>query len=372
MKEGWEIKKLGEVAEIVMGQSPSSDSYNSDKEGIPFFQGCSDFGVLNPQINYYCSSPNKIAFNKDLLISVRAPVGSLNISNCNCCIGRGLAAIRCNSNILNFKYLYHQLLKTRYLLENLATGAVFKAINKKILTDHKVVVPPISEQTRIVEELDLLNGILDKKRQQLKELDALSQSVFYDMFGDPIANEKGYPVFKIGDIIKFQGGSQPDKKYFEYTPTKDNIRLIQIRDYKTDEYKTYIPKSLAKRFCSANDIMIGRYGPPIFQILKGIEGSYNVALLKAIPNQGNIEFFRAFLKQRTLLGYLESRSKRTAGQDGIHMDSLKKFPLPLPPISLQTSFANKIQSIEHQKELIKASIAETQTLLDSRMDYYFN
>lgn len=136
---------------------------------------------------------------------------------------------------------------------------------------------------------------------------------------------------------------------FEYTPTEENIRLIQIRDYRTDKYKTYIPRKLAKRFCTADDIMIGRYGPPIFQILGGIEGSYNVALMKAVPKMGNREFIRWFLKQECLLHYLEGMSKRTAGQDGIQMDKLKKYPFPYPPIELQNQFANFAKQLDKSK-----------------------
>ena len=169
------------------------------------------------------------------------------------------------------------------------------------------------------------------------------------MFGTPENNEKGFPLEKIQDVIEFQGGSQPEKKYFEYKKTESNIRLIQIRDYKTDRFITYIPKDKAKRFCTKDDIMIGRYGPPIFQILQGIEGCYNVALMKAIPKKGNKEFIRNFLKQDCLLHYLESFSTRTAGQDGIQMDKLLNYPFPYPPIALQNDFASFVQQIDKSK-----------------------
>ena len=174
------------------------------------------------------------------------------------------------------------------------------------------------------------------------------KSRFIELFGDPVLNQKGFPCYTVNDIIDFQGGSQPDKKYFEYTPSESNIRLIQIRDYKTDKYITYIPKAMAKRFCTADDIMIGRYGPPIFQILKGIEGSFNVALMKATPKKGNKEFIRHFLKQDCLLHYLEGLSQRTAGQDGIQMDKLKAYPFPYPPMELQNEFA---AFVEHTDKL---------------------
>lgn len=171
------------------------------------------------------------------------------------------------------------------------------------------------------------------------------------MFGDPILNQKGFPVYRMDEVVDFQGGSQPDKKYFEYEPTEDNIRLIQIRDYKTDKYITYIPKAMAKRFCTADDIMIGRYGPPIFQILQGIEGSFNVALMKATPKMGNKEFIRYFLKQDCLLHYLEGLSQRTAGQDGIQMDKLKAYPFPMPPTEAQEEFAAFIVQLNKSKFL---------------------
>ena len=183
------------------------------------------------------------------------------------------------------------------------------------------------------------------------------KSRFVEMFGDPMTNSKGYPCYTVGDIIEFQGGSQPDKKYFEYVPSKDNIRLIQIRDYKNDKYITYIPRAMAKRFCTADDIMIGRYGPPIFQILKGIEGSFNVALMKATPKQGNREFIREFLKQDCLLEYLEGLSQRTAGQDGIQMDKLKAYPFPYPPIALQDRFAAFVAEVDKSKLSYEMEVA---------------
>lgn len=191
------------------------------------------------------------------------------------------------------------------------------------------------------------------------------------MFGTPYRNEKGFPMMTVDDIVEFIGGAQPDKKYFEYEATEDNIRLIQIRDYKTDNYVTYIPKSMAKRFCDVDDIMIGRYGPPIFQILKGIKGSYNVALMKAIPKAGNKEFIRYFLKQDCLFQYLDGLSQRTAGQSGIEMSALKTYPFPYPPIELQEEFEKFAKQVDKSKVAVQKALDETQLLFDSLMQEYF-
>ncbi len=256
-------------------------------------------------------------------------------------------------------------------LAKFASGAAIPHIYFRDYGETFIPVPPVKEQEEICSLLDKLSLVIEKKKEQVKQLDNLAQSIFYDMFGDPFKNERGFPMETIGDVMVFEGGSQPPKEFFEFEPSSDNIRLIQIRDYKTDEYITYIPRHLARKFCTEDDIMIGRYGPPIFQILGGLSGAYNVALMKAVPKKGNYDFIRAFLKQKCLLHYLEHFSRRVAGQDGIQMDKLKSFPFPYPPVDLQQSFAEKVKAIERQKELINQSISEVQTLFDSQMEYYF-
>ena len=134
-------------------------------------------------------------------------------------------------------------------------------------------------------------------------------------------------------MCTIEGGSQPPKSNFEYAPAAHLIRFVQIRDYKSDERVTYIPKALARRFCSADDIMIGRYGPPIFQILRGIEGSYNVALMKAVPNERLIE--REYLYR--YLNYSRSQViRRVRGNSGrrvrmgVNKRHLLAWPVLLP------------------------------------------
>jgi type I restriction enzyme S subunit len=97
-RNNWEIVKLKEIAVIIMGQSPKSEFYNTNREGLPFFQGCSEFGALRPVPKKWCTKPLKIAYKDDILMSVRAPVGALNIADRKCIVGRGLCAIRTKLN----------------------------------------------------------------------------------------------------------------------------------------------------------------------------------------------------------------------------------------------------------------------------------
>ena len=259
--------------------------------------------------------------------------------------------------------------KSAFLVSQ-ARGATIKGIKIDILASLEIPDLPLSEQKHISKVIDVVTDLIRARQTELSAFDELIKARFAEMFGDPVLNPKNYPVYRMDEVISFQGGSQPDKKYFEYEPKTDNIRLIQIRDYKTDDYITYIPKSMAKRYCTADDIMIGRYGPPIFQILQGIEGSFNVALMKATPKMGNREFVRSFLKQECLLRYLEGMSKRTAGQDGIQMDKLKAYPLPFPLIELQEEFAIFVKQVDKSKSAVQKALDETQTLFDNLMQKY--
>lgn len=166
----------------------------------------------------------------------------------------------------------------------------------------------------------------------------------------------------IGEMFKFSGGSQPPRSTFVSSPRQGYVRLIQIRDYKTGKYATYIPIKLARKFCDKDDIMIGRYGPPIFQILRGLEGAYNVALIKAIP-QNNLlkQYGYHFLKNPKLFRFIESLSQRTSGQTGIEMEELKNYPLPIPPKHEQEKISNIL-------DLWDRSITLTEQLLASKQE----
>jgi len=169
----------------------------------------------------------------------------------------------------------------------------------------------------------------------------------------------------VGELIDFEGGSQPDKKVFSSAWKPGYVRLIQIRDYKTDKYETFVPINLARRFCTEKDIMIGRYGPPIFQILRGLSGAYNVALIKALPRPQLSEIFAYyFLKQDKLFAFIEKLSQRSSGQTGVDLKELRNYPLPLPPtkaeqeaiaeaLSVADALIESLEQLIAKKRLIK-------------------
>lgn len=169
---------------------------------------------------------------------------------------------------------------------------------------------------------------------------------------------------ELGDVVTFQGGSQPPKKYFSNEKLEGMVRLIQIRDYKSDDFLTYVPKELCRRFCNTDDIMIGRYGPPIFQILRGIEGAYNVALIKAIPDEKilNREYLFYFIKNKHLFNLIDSLSQRTSGQTGIDMEVLKKYVIPIPSLEEQEKIALILSTVDEQIDNVDGLIEKNKEL----------
>ena len=228
-------------------------------------------------------------------------------------------------------------------------GSTNTFINWSTLANYEFDLPDLETQRKLAEVLWSINDTMESYKKLISVTDELVKSQFIEMFGDPLTNPKGLTMTTIGAVCDFHGGSQPPRKEFIFEPKEGYVRLIQIRDYKTDEYITYAPKDKCRKFCAADDIMIGRYGPPIFQILQGIEGAYNVALMKAVPHGINKEFMRAYLKREELLHHLEQFQQRTAGQAGIDMGELRAYPCPLPSETEQLEYVEFIRQSDKSK-----------------------
>lgn len=172
----------------------------------------------------------------------------------------------------------------------------------------------------------------------------------------------------VGQAIEFQGGSQPDKSVFSATQRPGYVRLIQIRDYKSDRFEVFAPTALLRRFCDENDIMIGRYGPPVFQILRGLSGAYNVALIKAKPRpEIDRGFAYYFLKQDSLFEFIDKLSRRSSGQTGVDLVELRGYPLPLPPLPEQRAIATALSDVDGLLEALDRLIAKKRDLKQAAM-----
>lgn len=169
LPSSWVVAPLSDVAEIVMGQSPDSSTYNDKGNGLPFFQGKAEFGSLYPTVRKWCSALTKIAESGDILLSVRAPVGPTNLAPDQSCIGRGLAAIRAYRPI-DQKYLLHHFRAIEPWLSEQGTGTTFKAISGEFIRLIEVSLAPINEQHRIADKLDQTLAIVERASERLRRV----------------------------------------------------------------------------------------------------------------------------------------------------------------------------------------------------------
>ena len=216
-------------------------------------------------------------------------------------------------------------------------------------------------QKKIVSLLDSFFEEMEKGIYSIRQMIITTRSLF-DSYLNEIFNAEGdgYKNYTLGEVCKFIGGSQPPKSVFEAEKNEDNVRLIKIRDYKSDKNIVFVPTKLARRFCNSEDVMIGRYGPPVFQILRGLEGAYNVALMKAQPNEKLLtkDYLFYFLKNQKIQNHIIS-----AGQSGLNKETIEPYPISLPSIDKQ---------IEITKNIVKFSneVAKLEIIQNKRLELY--
>ena len=378
MREGWEYKRLGELCDIVMGQSPMGNSIHENNR-IEFHQGKTNFGdKFLMESGIYTTSPIRIAEKKTILLCVRAPVGIINITERQVCIGRGLSSLKPRLG-LELLYLYYCLLSKQNYFESNSTGSTFKAISSKVINNTIIQSPPKPTQLSIVSELDKLNELIQIKKEQLKDYDALAQSIFYEMFGDPVENEKGWEVKKFGDCFSIGAGGTPSTKVKEYwdngTIPWIGSNMCQNCIITETDGKFITEEGLnhsSTKLLSPGTVLVALVGATIGKVgLLRIETctNQNVAFIKV----QEAETFTSEFVYYHLMGLYGEFMK--IGQGNFKMANqgfIKLLPISCPPLSLQQSFAHKIEQIERQKAEVQKTITDLETLLAARMQYWFD
>ncbi len=268
INKNWKEVKLEDIVDITMGQSPKSQFYNKINKGMPFLQGSSTFGHLYPSFEIYSSDIKKIAVNGSILMSVRAPVGDLNMANTDICIGRGLCSINGKNKSLN-RYIFYLLNYYKSKIVNIQTGTVFGAISKDNILNFKVSIPQSEkEQKYIASILSALDDKIELNNKTNKILEEMAQTIFKEWFinfnfpneddkpykksgGEMIDSElgkipKGWKIGTIGDIARevICGKTPPTKdkeNYGSYMP------FITIPDMHNNIYVVKTERYLSKK-----------------------------------------------------------------------------------------------------------------------------
>lgn len=399
MKKDWTYKKLGEVCEVFC-DGDWIESKDQSEDGIRLIQtGNVGNGVYRDKADKskYISEETFKQLNcteifpGDILVSrLPDPIG-------RACIipdtgSRMITAVDCSiirlKECINPNLFVYYTRSDRYSknIDKYTTGTTRKRISRSNLALLSVPIPSLEEQQQIVAELDLLSGMIEKQKAQIEELDKLSQSIFYDMFGDPVTNEKGWEVKNLKDIaVKIGSGATPRGGNQSYKDegislirsmnVHNNLFVYDDLAFIDDEQATQLNNVIVE----ANDVLLNITGASVARCcivpddVLPARVNQHVCIIRPNTELANSIYLNRFLtsieEQSVLL--LLSRSN-AATREALPKNLLENCNIVLPPLSLQQEFAAKIEAIEAMKAKVRHSLKEAETLFNSRMDYYFN
>ena len=393
----WEVKRLKYIADLNMGQSPPSEEYNSDQIGTPFLQGNADFGLHHPTPKIYCPTAKKHANPGDILLSVRAPVGAINIANQEYGIGRGLCAIRPQTNQLERRYAKYLLEVVRTELHVVATGSTYEAVTVDEVSNLACIVPRLSEQIQIAnfldhktEQIDELIRIKERRIELLQEQrTALINQAVTQGF-DPNVKMKPSGVEWIGKIpahwevkrLKYVTKILPSNVDKHIYPDEVQVRLCNYTDVYYNDYIT-VDTVLAKGSCKEHeftkfvlrkgDVIITKdsetpddIGVPTFvkDDLDNVVCGYHLTMIRPYICRG--EFIFRFIQSDRTRRYFELNSNGIT-RYGLGKPSIENLLLPIPTDSEQQQIANFLdRKTEQIDELIAAEQRKIELLKEYR------
>ncbi len=359
----WEVVKLGEVLTIETGKRNAQDAVEDGE--FPFFTRA----VNIPRIDTYSYDTEALFIAGEGNFKLKYYVGKFDVHQ------RTYVLTSSGKQPINLQFFKEVIDSKLEKLVSTSVGSTVQSLRKPIIAELTVPLPPLPEQQKIAEILSTLDEkmtVIDSQLAQTQELKKglmqhlLTKGIGHTAFKDSPLGEipASWEGLTFNDLVKFSGGAQPPRSTFVFEPQEGYIRLVQTRDYRTDKYKTYIPVSLTRKKCTKSDIMIGRYGPPIFQILRGIEGAYNVALIKAIPNEVKVlrEYLFYYISQYEVWAFVENLSQRGGGQTGVDLDELKKYPFPLPPFAEQEQIIEILTTLDDKLQVLTDKKTQYQEL----------
>jgi type I restriction enzyme S subunit len=375
-------RKLIDICDIQYGYPFDSSKFSATPdEGMPLIR-IRDVMKGYTETYYRGDYPKEYIIHKgDYLVGMDGEFNIAAWQGEDALLNQRVCKVESSCEDVSTSFLYRFLKIELKKIEEDTPFATVKHLSAKRLNQISLNIPSLSEQKRIVAELDLLTDVIDKQKQQLKELDTLAQSIFYDMFGDPVANEKGWELKCLSNMIRVKGrvGWKGYKKedLRESGPLaiggghlaedgsldlSSPIYLSREKYEESPEIKIEIGDLILVQRGT-----IGRIG-----LVKSFigEATINPCVLILRPITINGVYALYFFLNKEMQKYLKTLIRGVA-QPMITQQQVNAIPVPVPPIALQQTFAKKIEAIEKQKEMINQSIEETQKLFDYTMDKYF-
>lgn len=366
----WDVKKLSDedVAHLIMGQSPPSSTYNAEGKGFPFLQGKADFGRVYPTPTQWCTHPSRIAEKNDVLMSVRAPVGDVNIAPYKCAIGRGLAAIRPKQTVSS-RFLFQYLTFAKEIIESHGTGSIFKSINKSILQNFQIAVPDSYEQQNIAFVLTKIQQAIEQQEQIIITTKDLKKSLMKKLFTESLHGEeqketeiglmpKSWEIATVDTLFECHDGKR--------IPVRKTDRVSGLYPYYgasgiTDYVEGYIFEGDFLLVAEDGENLESRKLPIAF-IATGKFWVNNHAHILKIRN-GSLKFYEQYIAQMDIRDYLSgtTRPKLTKGL-------LMGIRVPKPPVSEQEEIALIFRNIDKKLSQTESRKATLQHLFRTMLN----
>ena len=361
---------LSDVAKLVMGQSPPSSSYNDIGDGLPFYQGKSDFGATYPTPRIYCREPKKLAEEGDILMSVRAPVGATNLCKGRSCIGRGIAAIRANGIDRDFLYFY--LKKIEAYIDSLGSGAIFKAINKSQLAELPIndAGIPLPEQKKIAHILSTVQRAIEAQERIIQTTTELKKTLMHKLFTEGLRNEpqkrteigpvpESWEVVSLSDVCRFQSGGTPSKKNPEFWA--GTIPWVSPKDMKrprltdVEDHISLEALESGSKLAPAGSVFVVVRGMILAKTvpvaLAEVPMAINQDMKAIVPGSKLRSDFLLYALEALRENLFKKVGRSGHGTCTLMGHEVVAFKIPLPNLAAQKEIASAIQNLERKKEL---------------------
>ncbi len=376
MSELWELKEIKDSCELIMGQSPPGSSYNEKGEGMPFLQGKAEFGKTFPSHVKFTTDPKRKVKKGSILMSVRAPVGDVNIANINYCIGRGLASLNLKNG--DNKYLFYLLNYLKPKIQESGTGSTFKAITKSGLEKIKIPVPPLEDQKKIVEILEKAEKLKEWRAKADELADEYLKSIFQEMFGDPGKNPKNWDVAKIQNVVQKTKNENPEKDYPDESFYYIDISSIDSKIGKITSYSEFLGEnapSRARQKVETKDLLVSTVRPNLNAValvshkLNNQIASTGFCVLR--PSEKiSPEYLFYISRSKYFVESLINQCKG-ASYPAVNNSDILSLKIPIPLIAIQNQFAQIVQQVETLKTHQSQSKQEIDNLFNTLMQKAF-
>lgn len=385
MREGWEYKKLGEVtcypnkritlSELTPMEYVGVECMLKNKGGVSFSEELPNADAAVEFVENDILIGNIRPYLKKIWLSDRHGGASGDVVN--------IRVTEDYKDSISASYLYKVLSTDAFFeYDNSNThGAKMPRGDRKAIAEYCIPIPPKTIQLAIVSELDQINDLIRLKKEQLKEYDNLAQSIFYDMFGDPVENEKGWEVKKLRDVCLSitDGDHMPPPKsdsgipFLTISDIDKETRTLQFGDtfYVPQEYYVKLKEDRKAKMGDLLYTVTGSYGIPVeVKTERQFCFQRHIALIKVNGEFLTTKFLCHWVLCKSVK-YMADRVATGIAQKTVGLNSLRNFEVILPPLPLQQEFSSRIEQIEKLKTEVQKTITDLETLLASRMQYWF-